>query len=118
MRKSLRERVLSHLVIDPDTGCLLWTGPCNHKGYGKIVQTVGGQHLYLKPHRLMYEWFVGPIPDGLQIDHLCRVRHCAAPAHLEAVTCKENIRRGLAGAHWAAKRAAKRAAAQALLTSP
>lgn len=44
----------------------------------------------------MYEAFVGPIPDGLQIDHLCRVRHCVNPAHLEPVTIAENVRRGAA----------------------
>jgi hypothetical protein len=48
---------------------------------------------------MAYEWLVGPIPDGFQIDHLCRVRNCVAPDHLEAVTQQENLRRGEAGAN-------------------
>lgn len=48
-------------------------------------------------HRVAYELVVGPIPDGLQLDHLCKVRKCVNPAHLEAVTCGENIRRGDTG---------------------
>jgi hypothetical protein len=47
-------------------------------------------------HRVIYEYLVGPIPDGLSIDHLCRVRHCVNPAHLEPVTHRENVLRGQA----------------------
>lgn len=45
-------------------------------------------------HRYAYEHFIGPIPEGLQVDHLCRVRNCVNPDHLEAVTCRENVLRG------------------------
>lgn len=45
-------------------------------------------------HRVSYETFIGPIPKGLEIDHLCRVKVCANPEHLEAVTHQENVRRG------------------------
>ncbi|MEO1065368.1 MAG: HNH endonuclease signature motif containing protein, partial [Actinomycetota bacterium] len=55
---------------------------------------VDGQTVYV--HRLVYEELVGPIPDGHQIDHLCRVRLCGNPAHLEAVEGLENVHRGLA----------------------
>lgn len=58
-------------------------------GYG-VIQRRGKQRL---AHRLSYEAFVGPIPDGLQIDHLCRVRACFNPEHLEPVTARENILR-------------------------
>src|SRR5690606_26252710 len=62
-------------------------------GYGRIV--VGGKQ---RPaHRVSYEHFVGPIPDGLLLDHLCRVRCCINPAHLEPVTSGENTRRGFVG---------------------
>jgi|HubBroStandDraft_6_1064221.scaffolds.fasta_scaffold00861_21 hypothetical protein len=89
--RPLRERLYSRLVIDPETNCLLWTGTRNHKGYGYI--RVGARQV--RVHRLMYELFVEPVPEGLQLDHLCRVRHCASPAHMEAVTCRENLlRRG------------------------
>jgi hypothetical protein len=54
-------------------------------------------------HRFSYLKLVGPIPEGLQIDHLCRVRHCVNPDHLEPVTNKENIRRGIVGMFHAKK---------------
>lgn len=47
----------------------------------------------------MYEHVKGPVPDGLELDHLCRVHNCVNPAHLEAVTHAENVRRGEAGLH-------------------
>lgn len=89
MRGTLRERVLSRLAITP-SGCLLWTGATTAGGYGAV--SVDGKIEYV--HRLMYRWFIGPIPDGYQIDHLCRVRPCASPADLEAVTQLTNIMRG------------------------
>lgn len=82
-------------------GCWLWTARIHSNGYGAL--TVANRRLLA--HRVSYQHFVGPIRDGLQIDHLCRVRHCVNPAHLEAVTCAENIRRGNTG-----KAAATRAA--------
>jgi hypothetical protein len=48
-------------------------------------------------HRFVYEFLIGPIPAGLQLDHLCRVPACVNPAHLEPVTSKQNIQRGLTG---------------------
>src|SRR5262245_35041552 len=86
-----RSRVLAKLIIDQESGCLLWTGYVAPNGYGNT----GGRLV----HRLMYEWFNGPIPDGLEIDHTCRVKHCAAPAHLEAVTHAENRRRAMDKTH-------------------
>lgn len=74
-------------------GCWLWTGrPNQRSGYAEF--SAGGDRLHVKAHRWAYEYFVGPIPDGLQLDHLCRVRHCVNPDHLEAVTQRENIMRG------------------------
>lgn len=78
--------LFDRIAITPG-GCLLWTGEnVSPEGYGRTGEW------YV--HRLMYEEFVGPIPRRLQIDHLCRVRLCCSPAHLEAVTQRENILRG------------------------
>lgn len=75
----------------PELGnCWLWTAITNDQGYGQIGE--GGKHgRMLYAHRLSYEWAVGPIPTGLVIDHLCRVRNCVRPSHLEAVSQRENI---------------------------
>lgn len=72
-------------------GCWLWTG-ATVRGYGKLTRGGRGEG-HVLAHRLSYELLIGPIPDGLQIDHLCRVRNCVNPDHLEAVTQLENIRR-------------------------
>ena len=71
-------------------GCWNWTAAKTKAGYG-LVGFRGGL-LYV--HRIAYEEFVGPIPDGLTIDHLCRNRACCNPVHLEVVTLSENARRG------------------------
>lgn len=71
------------------SGCWLWTGSLDGKGYGKFGldgRTVGA-------HRVAYQIERGPIPDGLELDHLCCVPACVNPDHLEPVTHLENIRR-------------------------
>jgi len=75
-----------------DRGCWEWTGPLNGYGYGRLF--VGGHGRFVMAHRYSYERFIGKIAQGLTLDHLCRVRHCVKPKHLEAVTNRENIRRG------------------------
>lgn len=78
----------------PDLGpCWLWTAATNGHGYG--IFHLDGR--LVKPHRFAYELLAGPIPAGLQLDHLCRVRLCLNTAHLEPVTNQENIRRGESG---------------------
>lgn len=69
-------------------GCWVWTA-ANASGYGRFW--VG--HLVVA-HRFAYELLVGPIPDGMQLDHLCRNPPCVNPAHLEPVTCRVNLLRG------------------------
>ncbi len=76
-------------VVSP-TGCWLWTGKLDRHGYGLGQRYMGKQ---FTPHRLAFVMFVGPIPDGAHVDHLCFVRHCVNPKHLEAVTYTENNRR-------------------------
>lgn len=78
----------------PDLGpCWIWTASTDKGGYGQIRFGTGSGSLP-KSHRLSYEAFVAPIPVGLHIDHLCRVRACVNPAHLEPVTNRENSLRG------------------------
>jgi len=69
--------------------CWLWTGAISETGYG--VLTVRYKRKYA--HRIAYEYEFGEIPDGLVIDHLCSVRNCVNPAHLEATTQGDNLRR-------------------------
>ena len=79
-------------VIEDSRGCWIWSGAINN-GYGRAY--IAGRLFYA--HRVVYEVIVGPIPEGLELDHLCRVRACVNPAHLEPVTRAENLRRGLKG---------------------
>ena len=70
--------------------CWLWQGSLCTKGYARFT----AQMTQFQAHRISYMIHHGPIPDGLVCDHLCRVRHCVNPAHLEPVTSAENTRRG------------------------
>jgi hypothetical protein len=93
--ESVRDRVFKRLIPD-DNGCLVFNG-AKTNGYGMVRGDISPGQRHAKQfyvHRLMYEWFVGPIPDGKVIDHLCRNRACANVAHLEAVTQRDNILRG------------------------
>jgi hypothetical protein len=73
-------------------GCWLWSGYVGREGYGR---TYYAGRKGLSVHRLAYELSVGPIPPGLVIDHLCRVHNCVNPDHLEPVTNRENVLRGI-----------------------
>jgi hypothetical protein len=80
--------------VDFDGPCWEWTGARTKDGYGLIG--LGGRVDGLGyTHRVMWEALVGPIPAGLDIDHLCRVRHCCNPDHLDPVSRLENVRRGI-----------------------
>jgi hypothetical protein len=81
------ERFWPKVNKNGEGGCWLWTGCQNGTGYGRFDKSVA--------HRFSYQLLVGPVPDGLDLDHLCRVRHCVNPDHLEPVTRSENLRRGI-----------------------
>jgi len=84
------EKIYEKCTFIPDTGCWLWTGSIVTRGYGSI-------HINGKPrrtHRVMYEARIGKIPEGLVLDHKCRVTGCCNPDHLEPVTVRENTIRG------------------------
>ena len=73
--------------------CWDWTGSRASQGYGQAY--IAPPNVKVQAHRFAYEQLVGPIPKGLTIDHLCRNRMCVNPAHLEPVTCRENVLRGV-----------------------
>jgi hypothetical protein len=77
--------------VQKTESCWLWVGARTKGGYGLFRHQGVAQYA----HRLSYSAEKGPIPQGLHIDHLCRVRNCVNPVHLEAVTKKENDLRGL-----------------------
>lgn len=90
--------LLAKASPEPNTGCWLWTGKIAH-GYGRIVvgtkRSRRGAIVSVADyaHRVSYRLHKGEIPAGLHIDHTCCVTACCNPAHLEAVTAAENIRR-------------------------
>ncbi len=98
--QNLGQRFWKKVRVIPCGGCWEWTASLNDSGYGQI--NVGGRPA--RAHRVAYEFVVGPIPDGLVIDHLCRNRTCVNPSHMEVVTRGENVRRGVGPARAAAKR--------------
>jgi hypothetical protein len=92
--KPLYERMMSKIDVDSLSGCWRWLGGHavgrGNSHYGKV----GGEDgRTLRAHRAMYEILVGPIPEGLTLDHLCKNTLCVNPQHLEIVSGSENSRR-------------------------
>jgi hypothetical protein len=89
----IEKHLLDNCIPEPNSGCWIWEQGPLRDGYGRVY--FDGK--MRQAHRATYEHFVGAIPDGMQLDHLCRLRCCVNPDHLEPVTQLENIRRGKRG---------------------
>lgn len=84
------EKILANFEPITESGCWIYLGCITEHGYG-IVKFQGKS---FRVHRIFYEHFIGPIPSGLVPDHLCRVRCCVNPYHIEPVTSRTNLIRG------------------------
>jgi HNH endonuclease len=104
---TLKERLLAKVRIDPITGCWIWIASRKPEGYGQfMMQDEEGRWHCVQAHRISYELFKGPIPDGLTLDHMCHDpplcpggnecphRPCINPNHLEPASHQQNIARG------------------------
>ena len=90
-KRSLEERLWSK--VTKTDGCWLWTGALNTDGYG--VVWIDEKSRAGRAHRVVYELLVGPIPPHTGLDHLCRNRACVRPDHLEPVSTRVNVLRGV-----------------------
>lgn len=96
-------RLERYSIPEPNSGCQLWIGSTSTDGYGLV--SVEGR--LRGAHVVSYELAKGPVPEGLVLDHLCRVRACINPDHLEPVTHGTNIRRGTVSTVTSARNASK-----------
>lgn len=85
-----KERFDCKYIQVPESGCWIWEARIAPSGYG-IFWNAGKNR---RAHRIAYELYREPIPEGMTLDHLCRVTCCVNPWHLEVVTVRENLRRG------------------------
>lgn len=95
-RPTVEERFWAKVASRDEGECWKWMGEHDRYGYGRFSVSRGDRR---SAHRMSYGYLVGIIPDGLVIDHTCRIRDCVNPAHMEPVTNAENVRRGEVGKH-------------------
>lgn len=92
-KRSVEQRLEIHAKKDNETGCLVWNGSRCKDGYGTVNFELRGKRVYLA-HRMAYLHFVGEIPDGEEIDHICKNRACVNPDHLRSVSHQVNVDNG------------------------
>jgi hypothetical protein len=100
---ALLSKASTKIVVD-EFGCWLWAGSKTASGYAVLRIQENGKSVLRRVHRLLYTELVGAIPADLVPDHLCRVRHCVNPDHIEPVTQRENTMRGLGPARFNAEK--------------
>lgn len=88
-RLSVEDRIMSRVYMKPDCSCWFWRGIHDRDGYAKMTH----RNRPIAVYRLAYETFKAPIPDGMEMDHICRERGCVNPSHVEPVTSRENTLR-------------------------
>jgi HNH endonuclease len=88
---ALKDKIEHYVERVTEGGCWIWIGSISPEGYARLHK--GGSPK--QGHRISYEIHKGEIPKGFDLDHLCRVRCCVNPDHLEPVTRKENLNRGI-----------------------
>lgn len=97
---TVSERFEASYIPEPNSGCWLWLTSATRHGYGEFWDGIRVR----RAHRWAYEHFIAPVPAELVLDHKCRVPCCVNPAHLEPVTQRVNVLRGMAPAAIQAKR--------------
>jgi len=88
------DEIRANAVHEPNTGCLIFVGPWQSRGYGIFRKCL--------VHRVIFEAERGEIPEGMTVDHRCKVKACINPDHLEVVTRAENTIRAHDGVRWRA----------------
>lgn len=85
-RATITDRLVTHSVVDDETGCWNWEGPSTEAGYGRVI--VNG--VYEPTHRVSYALYIYAVPDSLHLDHICENKKCINPDHVEPVTSARN----------------------------
>lgn len=101
--KKLLARIERNVTVNEETGCWEWNRYCNKtNGYGLVWvgRDEHGKYIWNNAHRLSYELFWGPVPEGMEVAHTCHTPKCCNPNHLVACTHKENIRMSVDAGRW------------------
>lgn len=93
LTREQRDSLWARVEGESKQSCWRWTGGHLPAGYATTTFWIDGRHQGGPAHRIIYELLVGPIPEGLDLDHVCRNKGCVNPWHMEPVTRQENIRR-------------------------